>query len=630
MNDENEGSKKHVVKRYKDVARDQLLEQMNGEKNHNDSDVSDGEQRSELNDNDDLKSRLQYDDEQKELRSAFLDSNNNENDDDDWLIKKNKSDSNDDLDPEFEKQVQRELETLDKNSSKDSDLKDPKGELENADKFLFDFIKNKRWVDQNEVDKDDDDDDEKNQKSNIIGGDDNDDDASLDELERTDQFESKYNFRFEEANENGSSGASHSIVGYSRASLSNTVRRQDDTRKKKRQQRKERKEAERKAKEEQLRRLKNAKRQEMEERLNEIRSVLGGKNVEVQGEDIDEATMMKLMEGDFDPDKFDELMSKSYGDRYYDKDEVEWKNDLDVRESLKDGEKDIVMDEGNTDGGMYDEYDEQEDDNYVNDDQNAEEFGEEDEDYYYGDDDEQYKGEEETALEKKLKEKMLDELYKLDYEDIIGDMPTRFSYRKVEPNSYGLSPEEILYSRDTTLKQFVSLKKMAPYREDGEYHPDTRKRRRFREMAKQDFDEFEKDYEMSKAEEEKNNVGSSKKKRRRQKKGSKKAANEKETVVQNNDDGEKATENIKPEETKKRRKKKGKKLDKRNGVKESEMDAKEKEVAKIMDTEKDEKSKTKTKKNHQKNEKDKKRKRKNPSQPEGISASRLASYGLLK
>jgi len=63
-------------------------------------------------------------------------------------------------------------------------------------------------------------------------------------------------------------------------------------------------------------------------------------------------------------------------------------------------------------------------------------------------------------------EKEMEEYYKLDYEDTIGDIKTRFKYKQVKPNSFGLSTYDILVSDDKDLNQYVSIKKLAPYRED--------------------------------------------------------------------------------------------------------------------------------------------------------------------
>jgi protein KRI1 len=527
-------------KRYKDVVREQILEQME----------QDDEEESHSETIPASHSRLAYNEQQDELRKAFLqesdkldgvgsggNSNGDKDDDnkhgDEWMVLKKRSTTTINKNTAaMEEQAKKELEDLKQlakqKCKKDSNtFRDPRGEIEDGEQFLYDFIQNKKWIDTNDrLGNDNDHDvDSKDQ-------DQRDDESSLEDINKADEFESNYNFRFEQAAaETGSSGALLSVKTYARGQTMNTLRREDTSRKEKRQARNERKVAERKAKEEQLKRLKNAKHQELNQKLAQVKSVIGA----VEEGDIDEVALMKMLEGDYDPEQFEKAMQEAYGDDFYQKEDAEWKSDLDVRRSLKeDDDGDALVGQDDVDGGMYDNFDGEEGDGediQQDNDENEEWNDDEDNDFYDA------SQQEETELEKKLKAKMQDELYKLDYEDVVAGMPTRFKYRAVEPNDYGLTTQEILFARDSSLKQFVSLKRMAPYNENGEFHVGSKKRRKFREQLKQDLEE-----EMGKEDIPKNTTDTdgnemvdidepNKRKRRRLKKKGKKGRDEESVVV---------------------------------------------------------------------------------------------------
>ncbi|XP_047117987.1 protein KRI1 homolog [Schistocerca piceifrons] len=340
----------------------------------------------------------------------------------------------------------------------ESDLKylhvywnDPK--LDENEVFLRDYLLNKRFLD--------DEDDSYIPTYNEIVHDS--DDLSGDEstLQQQEEFEHKYNFRFEEPDK-------EFIKRYPRT-MENSLRRKDDRRKRKREEIRQRKEAEKAAKREEIKKLKALKRKEILEKIEKLKYVTGNNELGFKDEDI---------EGDFDPEEYDKRMNQLFSEEYY-------------------------AEEGDSAKPEFPELDDElEIENWENLQSNGHQYAEneeadyephcEDPDFNMDCDYDPTAALQSELIEPSKKRKKrrrqskfaeivskpkpsfnpndqtfdeyLDEYYKLDCEDVIGDLPCRFKYRKVVPNSFGLTIDEILRADDKELNKWCSLKKAVQYR----------------------------------------------------------------------------------------------------------------------------------------------------------------------
>ncbi len=297
-----------------------------------------------------------------------------------------------------------------------------------------------------------------------------------------DAFETAYNFRFEDPN-------ALTIPTYSRQPK-DSARREDNTRKRKREERAARKDEERRAKMQELSRLKNLKRQEIVDKLKKLREVTGSSTVDFEGMDL---------EGDFDPEEHDRAMEKAFGDGYYGEEDGEkpsWEDDIDIDDIIREHEASTGQGKGKKKAKQTHDGDEDRiemDADFLDDATAAGDAtagGSKEAALRARLADKKLSKKERKKLKKKLKsalsksstaagndsdsdanddddgvdistmdadtpnpapgasatdkkamaKEMIDSYYNLDYEDMIGDLPTRFKYTQVAPPTTACRP----------------------------------------------------------------------------------------------------------------------------------------------------------------------------------------------
>eukprot|EP00890_Picochlorum_soloecismus_P004968 jgi/Picsp_1/5472/NSC_02831-R1_protein len=299
------------------------------------------------------------------------------------------------------------------------------GQESKEDEFLKNYILKKAWINEDEED------------SEFEDGNMEEDEEAFDAAEA---FEAGYNFRFEEP------GGS-SIVTHARQ-IDDVVRKSDDRRKLKRAEKAARKAQEEEERRLELKQLKNLKKAEIEKKLEEVKTVagLGAPDQNILGQ---------LLDGEFDPEAHDKAMAAAFGEDYYDQgDDEEYLEDEDFDRKLAEMAEYSSDENEETFASLVEKTKRIKDEN----------------------------GHEADAAKQDMK-KLMEEYFKLDYEDYVGGVRTRFKYKQVQPETYGLTFEEILSLDDKELNQIIGMKKVAaPYHDGPRLRPNYGK---LNEMRKQ-------------------------------------------------------------------------------------------------------------------------------------------------
>lgn len=445
----------------------------------------------------------------KDLKNAIGDSSDSESiEGEDLLYKAHKTE---------EQKQQEDNEYLEWLKGERESLGDPDAEAELAplkqywsdpnisekERVLRDYILNNGYMDQEDSDSDSDED------TNLQEGPDPKEEEEF--LEKADKYEHKYNFRHEEP-------GGDEIKSYPRV-IETSVRTKDTRRAEKRKEKLEKKRKEKEKMKDEIRLLQKLQMEEKMEKLEKLRQIAHRPDLDYD------------LDADFDPEKHNEIMKKYFDDDYYDEDAADQKPTFEYDATIDEEEDDWWKERLQEEIEEADDVENQETNNGTSGtSQNQEEEDLDDDnpnfimdaDY---DPSRDYKAEKKRAKKygktfaKKLpifdpSTKTFDEYIDEYLKDKINDLP--FTYRKVTPNDYGLTTEEILSLPDRELNAWVSVKKMSQYRTPRE---EAEERRRYHSRAK-DLEKKKKILPSLFAKQEENPEAKSKKKKKKRKRKS--------------------------------------------------------------------------------------------------------------
>ncbi|ETS80471.1 hypothetical protein PFICI_08000 [Pestalotiopsis fici W106-1] len=318
-----------------------------------------------------------------------------------------------------------------------------------------------------------------------------------DEEDKADDWEAAYNLRFEDP-----SKSNEVLKSYARdVAAAKSVRREEKTgRKKKREEEREQKEAEKQERREQRNRLRNLKIEEAESKLKQIKKAAG-----FAGKKVDEDEWMKLLDGAWDNDKWEQEMAEKFGDEYYaegeggsdDEDQKKhkvkkpkWDDDIDIKDLVPDFEDDERPDVALSDVEEADEADDAEEDG-EDEDGPARKRQKTTKDRKR----EKLASQKEARKERSKIEALVDA--KMDIDDpLVGSSSSKsegpkFAYRDTWAESYGLTAKDILMApSDAALNEYVGLKKLAHFRPADKKAKDKKrlgKKARLRQWRKDTF-----------------------------------------------------------------------------------------------------------------------------------------------